>query len=82
MVETSSQRSGVDLDLDHHHHRAPGTGHRGGFWRLDLGGAFFETKKSGSGWDFAKQTRKTNRDLRFHGGGGFFLVVRGVNVRP
>ncbi|KIS70173.1 hypothetical protein UMAG_05243 [Mycosarcoma maydis] len=47
MVETSSQRSGVDLDLDHHHHRAPGTGHRGGFWRLDLGGAFFETKKSG-----------------------------------
>lgn len=76
MVETSSQRSGVDLDLDldhhHHHHRAPGTGHRGGFWRLDLGGAFFETKKSGSGWDFAKQTRKTNRDLRFHGGGFFF----------
>ena len=47
MVETSSQRSGVDLDLDHHHHRAPGT-------EADFGASIWEVL-------FSKQ-RKVGRD--------------------
>ena len=79
MVETSSQRSGVDLDLDldHHHHRAQRR-----ILAPRFGRCFFRNKEKWVGMGFCKADKKDQQRFEISRRGFFFLVVRGVNVRP